>query len=212
MIYIQKGKEPESWTLKRLTPNAVYEATSGLRESLLKEQGYICAYCMRRIPAKDGKIDATSKIEHVLSQERHNNLQMDYGNMVVCCPGKINDGELHCDSSKGENDLLCSPLSSPAMSTIQYNPSDGRIKSSDPKYDKEINDVLNLNTQILMDNRSETWNAVRDYLTKRGWTLSNVRKELDIYQGKDSEGKRIPYCGIVIYFLTKKLRLLEAQK
>ena len=166
---------------------------------------------MRRIPAKDGKIDATSKIEHILSQENHKNLQMNYGNMVICCPGKMNDGELHCDSSKGENDLFCSPLSRTAMMTIQYNPSDGRIKSSNPNYDREINDVLNLNTQILMDNRSETWNAVCDYLTTQGWTLSNVRKELDRYQCKNIEGKRIPYCGIVIYFLTKKLRLLETQ-
>lgn len=211
MIYIQKGKEPESWTQRRLTPNAVYEATPDLRSSLLKEQGYICAYCMRRIPVKDGAINATSKIEHVLSRERHPELQMNYNNMVVCCPGKINDGELHCDSSKRENDLLCSPLSVNAMQTIQYNPSDGRIKSSDPNFDKEINDVLNLNTQILMDNRSETWNAVCDFLTSRGWTLTNIRKELNRYQNCNAEGKRIPYCGIVIYFLTKKMRVLEGK-
>ena len=211
MIYISKGKEPASWIQKRLTPNAVYEATPDLRASLLEEQGYICAYCMRRLPVKDGTIDARSKIEHIMSQENHPELQMNYSNMVICCPGKINDDELHCDSSKGENDLSCSPLSIDAMRTIQYNPSDGRIKSSDSRYDKEINDVLNLNTQILMDNRSETWNAVCDYLTRQGWTLSNIRKELSRYQSYNAKGQRIPYCGIVIYFLTKKMRVLEGK-
>jgi hypothetical protein len=54
MRRIEKNIEPREWTEYRLTQdNPPYESKLELRESLLKEQGYICAYCMRRIPVKD---------------------------------------------------------------------------------------------------------------------------------------------------------------
>lgn len=96
MILITKNKEPKAWTAHRMTPGATYEAKSELRTSLLKEQGYICAYCMRRIPIHDANSTETSRIEHIKCRERYKDLEMDYDNMVICCPGSIND-DFHCD-------------------------------------------------------------------------------------------------------------------
>lgn len=53
MILITKNKEPKEWTEYRNTPGVDYQAIPELIQSLLKEQGYICAYCMRRIPKQD---------------------------------------------------------------------------------------------------------------------------------------------------------------
>ena len=206
MIWINKQQEPASWTQRRLTPNATYEATPDLRDSLLKEQGYICAYCMRRLPVSDAPYEnATSKIEHLLSQKKHDELQLEYSNMVVCCPGRL-FGNLHCDASKGEEDIQCSPLSQEAMSTIQYY-NDGTIKSTNAAYNTEINDVLQLNIDILKSNRKALWEAVRKEIQRHDdRTLAFMRRVLDVYKSFDADGKRIPYCGIVIYKLTKRLR------
>ena len=51
MIYIQKGKEPASLTAYKKQAHAYYDGCNkdDIRENLLREQGYLCAYCMRRI-------------------------------------------------------------------------------------------------------------------------------------------------------------------
>jgi len=53
MRYIPKkiSNEPASLRATRLTDGANFDSTnkSDIREALLKEQGYLCAYCMRRI-------------------------------------------------------------------------------------------------------------------------------------------------------------------
>ena len=111
MILITKNKEPKEWTEYRNTPGVDYQAIPELVQSLLKEQGYICAYCMRRIPTKDKiyKKDGVNfvytnedhRVEHIKSREQHNDLKLDYTNMVVCCPGHIGAQD-HCDRLKDQ--------------------------------------------------------------------------------------------------------------
>ena len=64
MILINKNQEPKEWTEYCSTPGVTYQSIPELVDALLKEQGYICAYCMRRIPTKD-------KIEGKLTSEDH---------------------------------------------------------------------------------------------------------------------------------------------
>lgn len=209
MIWINKGKEPQEWTERCSTPNVKYEAIPELREALLREQGYICAYCMRRIPATDNGVDATSKIEHILSRENHPDLQMQYSNMVICCPGCIDGENLHCDASKGEKDIKCSPLKNDVMHTIRYMVSSAEIKSTNEEYNTELNNILCLNNSLLKQNRKEAWDSVCRQLSKVGWNSTNVRRALKHFREKDNNGKFSPYCGIIIYFLEIKLRKLE---
>lgn len=54
MITIKKGKEPISLTEYRASGGRKFDdldsaTKKDIRDSLLKEQGYICAYCMKRI-------------------------------------------------------------------------------------------------------------------------------------------------------------------
>lgn len=99
MRKILKQLEPREWTKHRLTPGAKYEAVPELRKALLEEQGYLCAYCMRRIPIRDTNSNESTRIDHILSRTKHPELQLNYSNMVVCCPGAITS-DFHCDKQK----------------------------------------------------------------------------------------------------------------
>ena len=58
MRYIPKksNNEPDSLRATRLTDGATYDECNknDVREALLNEQGYLCAYCMRRIENERG--------------------------------------------------------------------------------------------------------------------------------------------------------------
>lgn len=223
MIKIIKSEEPQGWKEYLQTPGALYQRNKDLVESLIKEQGYICAYCMRRIPCrdrlyeKDGQNYALtqedSRVEHVKSRKAHPDLQLNYDNMVLCCPGHIGADE-HCDRLKGERDLSFSPTDTMIINSLSYK-NDGTIISSVSEYDKELNDVLNLNTPLLKANRKEAWEEAKKQIIAqnkgRNWNKALVQGFIEKYSTKhtkEGEDRYIPYCGIIIYFLQKKLRLI----
>lgn len=94
----------------------------------MKEQGYICAYCMCRIPVKEHDIGIPRvKIEHIRSQsaadEEYSGL--DYYNMVAVCNGnaakKMHLKYLTCDAHKGDRTLSkVNPLKPETLETIYY--------------------------------------------------------------------------------------------
>lgn len=204
MRKIEKQSEPREWTAHRLTPGAKYEAKPELREALLKEQGSLCAYCMRRIPIRDTNSNETTRIDHILSRRNHPELQLNYSNMVVCCPGAITS-DFHCDKQKGENDITFNLFEDHFFHTLSYSSKDGRLKSSDTENDRQINELLNLNHALLKRNRLETLRGVIRMINNMGWTTSNIRHQIDIWNQKDLQGRYKPYNSIVLWFLKKKM-------
>lgn len=194
MRKIEKGKEPIEWLCYRKTHGVHYEAKPQLREALLVEQGYLCAYCMQRI------YENNSRIEHVLSRKNHPELQLDYKNMVLCCNGK-SGADYHCDRSKGESDVSFE-FNDALVDTLSYD-SRGAIKSSNATWDNEINSVLNLNNDLLKRNREETINGLIEGIKK--WNLANLKEVIEKWKAKDRDGKLKPYCGVAIYYLEKKI-------
>jgi len=164
---------------------------------------------MRRIPVADKGTNETSHIEHIIPQSSLTREEaMDYGNMVICCPGAITSTSeklCHCDRHKGESPISFSPLDENFISTLSYS-GDGTIKSSDSTYDRELNDVLNLNIGILKANRNAVRKELLGSFGKRKIRKSDLEKILHVYSSKDAEGKRKEYCGVVINYITKKLR------
>lgn len=205
MRKITKNKEPKEWTEYRLTPNVDYESIPELRKSLLQEQGYICAYCMRRIPHKDKNCNEDSRIDHILSRDKNQDKKLDYTNMVICCPGAISK-EFHCDKLKGDQDITFSLFDDSFIPTLKYSTKNGSIKSTNPTWNKEMNSILNLNNEILKANRLETLNGVICSLAEKHWTSSELRKKLEEWDNKDKKDKFKPYCGIVVWYLNKKLK------
>lgn len=233
MILINKNNEPKEWTNYRMTPGVDYQAIPELVDSLLKEQGYICAYCMRRIPIKDRlynksgtdyrMTDEDHRVEHMKSRENHDDLKLDYSNMVICCPGHIGD-EDHCDRLKGSKDISFSPHDPAFIDTLSYT-SEGKIVSSNAKYQREIEGLLNLNTKLLVRGRK----AVRDEVIRNlnhicknngNWNKATIsdylRKYESMYaverQKEDGQTERrlehYQYCGIISWYLRKKLKQL----
>lgn len=199
MILINKGSEPNAWMRYRLTQGAEFRAIPELKDSLLKEQGYLCAYCMARID-KDHM-----KVEHFKPQSLYPQDIFAYGNLLACCLGKTQE-ESHCDTSKGNAEISLSPLSSSCVNTLSYESGTGKIKSSDPDYDRELDCPLHLNTPIIRQNRREELQGVIKALQSEGFNSGAMHRLLKRWDSVDEEGKRKPYCGIVIYFLGKKLK------
>lgn len=205
MIKIDKQAEPQEWKHYRCTTNANYtdapaKAKNVLRQSLLEEQGFICAYCMGRINNR------TSKIEHIKSQSKHSDLQLHYDNMVACCKDETTEMQ-HCDTSKGNQEISFSLFDEAFIKTLQYGTKDGEITSSNTQWDKEIKEILRLNAAILKANRSEVLKAITQWLgnSKGEAVKSDVQHKLTAYINKDVEGKKKPYCGIVIWYLKRWL-------
>ena len=91
------------------------------------------------------------------------------------------------------------------MSTVNIR-CKNQIRSSDDTYDREINEVLNLNHALLKRNRHRTLTGVINQLNKKdSWKRSQIRTLLNEWDSKDGEGTYKPYNGIVVWFLKKKL-------
>ncbi len=205
MRKINKGAEPAEWLEYRLTPGVDYQAIPALRESLLKEQGYICAYCMRRIPHRDNNSNEDSRIDHMKSRSGHPDLKLDYRNMVICCPGAINN-DFHCDKKKDEESITFDLFCDEFINTLSYQSSDGTIKSSNVAYDNEINKYLNLNNALLKQNRLQVLTAVINKLGKKSpWAAADIKRLISEWDTMQ-DGKFYAYNGIVLWYLKKKLK------
>jgi uncharacterized protein (TIGR02646 family) len=216
MILIKKGKEPYAWQKYRTTPGVQYQAIPALVQALLQEQGYLCAYCMRRIPVCDPGSTERHRVEHLEPRTLHPDRALDYRNMVACCPGHIGS-EDHCDRSKRDQEITCSPLDAHFIDTIAYS-SDGTIRSTDAVWTQEMNDILHLNTPLLKENRHSVVVAltlkIRYEMDRKHKTKLQILKSLlEKYDYTDKSGAPFePYCGVAIYFLRKMIRQEEAKR
>lgn len=198
----------------RNTSGATYQSQDYLVESLLREQGYICAYCMRRIPCKD-RINGVltqedHRVEHIMCRNIYPDLQLSYNNMVICCPGHVGENP-HCDRLKEDSPISFSPLDPAFISTLYYE--NGEIKSTNTVWDKEMTEVLNLNDIALVKARKNMLSGVISQITKaipqKQWTKQVIEKYIrkyDTMQAEKMKMKYYPYCGIVVYYLMKKLK------
>lgn len=209
MRNIVKRGEPKSLETHRCSFLADYNNyvdKQGLRESLVAEQRGICCYCMSRVVADLHAM----KIEHWQCQTRFSGRQLDYSNLLgTCIGGEGKPSKLqHCDTRKGDLDLSKNPAD-PAHDVervIRYG-SDGVIRSTDPVFDRELNDVLNLNTPLLKDNRKEALTGFIESRPKNGaWNEPLLRKWLEQNSGQSGTGDLQPFCQIVAYWLRKRLK------
>ncbi|MGI6501668.1 MAG: hypothetical protein ACOX1S_12520 [Anaerostipes sp.] len=214
MIYIEKKSEPTSLRLQRETPGADFDSLDkrSLRKSLLEEQGYLCAYCMKRI-----REDKSVKIEHYHARNSEN--QMDYENLLAVCTGnqtlrddkgKVQRDRFTCDSCKGEKELHINPQSKYDMKTIKYTNS-GFIQSSREDFQNDIDYILNLNDVHghLIRNREHALKPIISRLHKlrKGQDAMPILRKLEKYcNEKDECGKLPEYAGIMRWYVAKQIR------
>jgi len=199
MKYIKKNLRLEPKSLikyRKTTQNATYKGFSDtdglLKKALLKEQGYLCGYCMKRLlDEKDCSVEHyISQIRHPDSkykQKKHKEKSLVYNNMIAVC---LNDGE-HCDKSRGNIPFkILNPHNNSCENYIKYT-KQGKIKSREnEKVDFDL-DTLKLNCQTLTDARIEFWEKAKDkFIGKHPlgtWTkkLLNVEKQIYIEKKDD---------------------------
>ncbi len=209
MILIKKGKEPHSLTEHKKQLYASYDNCNkdDIRSSLLREQGYLCAYCMRRI-TKDHM-----KIEHWYPESKLDEVgRMEYANMLGCCEGH-KEGCSHegdtCDTHKGDTQITETPVKEDHIAKIRYKSGTGEIYSDDPVIDYDLNVTLNLNCeeQYLKENRKEVLDALKSHIRRKG-SLSRAEweKYLKLYDSVDAKNQRKEYAGIATWYINRKLR------
>lgn len=218
MKRIVKGNEPASLVEHRASQHASYEnlKKDDVRTSLLKEQGNLCCYCMRRIP--ESEKNPGSKIEHFLSQEEHKGEELNYRNMLLACLG--NEGSPKrlqtCDSFKGSSALSFNPSDNARNieDLIGYK-ANGEIYSSDEQLNSDLDSVLNLNIKSLKDNRREIYLAVQNRIQIEGRKIGqqNLKKRF-LEKEKEkwlalSASKYREYCLVGVHVIDKKLKNLR---
>lgn len=213
MIYIKKQPEPHSLTEYKKQSNAYYDGfrnKNDIREKLLEEQGYLCAYCMRRIP----NIDSCT-IEHYKPQQLCSASEaLDYNNMLGVC--KINRNTRKqfqtCDSHRGSVPLVVNPLNAVSVSRIAYDERTGIIYSENKQINHDLNDTLNLNCaeSRLQINRRASLEAFKQYLTKHKsngtWHQQFLFKFCEMYCSKDSNNQYREYLGIILWYINKRIK------
>lgn len=155
-----------------------------IREALLIEQHYLCAYCMSSI--ENNPLHTT--IEHWLPLSKSKETALDYRNFLATCKGgsdidaSVLKGTrlLCCDANKGDNDTLTlDPRNKEMLSGITYL-SDGIMEYQDtPLFDcsaiqNDIDKVLRLNGKI----NSE-------HICKQDTSTQLVKHRKDVFQNTE---------------------------
>ena len=219
MIEIKKGREPDKLLRYRQQNGASYEqmdkeVKEELLGKLLEEQGHICAYCMRRIPERRalpvGVAPVT--IEHWFPRNPESKEDvgqgLNYRNMFAVCSGNRGCGNregLTCDARRGNESIKVNPCDVDTLHGITYT-SSGRIQSSDPEIDEDINERLNLNSESisLPENRKQVLQVLIDDVRKNHGTGDislYCRRKLE--QIRNACNPKMPYVGIMIWWLKK---------
>lgn len=146
--------------------NVFYYSKSELKGELLKEQFFICAYCMDRLEQ-----DHKCTIDHVVPKSINARLYtFDYNNLVATCSGsavierdgkgrRINAANRHCNNKKAEQDILVSPLQEGCAEKFTFT-EEGEILGNDVDANLTI-EVLGLDCEKLIIARR---NAIRSVI------------------------------------------------
>ena len=189
--------------------NPPIKTRTNILQDLLQEQGYICAYCMRRISLEN------ATIEHIIGQsykdedgkEIGKGKDTDYNNMLAVCNGNSCKKGNHCDKSRSESQskgrvkLFISPLKKSQMENIRFTHS-GKIYyknlDEESKENFDLNKVLNLNCSALVESRKRILENIRKL---HNYNKDRAKKLLETWEEKNPEFKE--YCQIAIFELKK---------
>lgn len=207
MLHIKKGRIPSSFLTFSQKDDAHFDTMptdvkQELRESLWREQGGICAYCMKKIEANG----TSMKIEHFQARNEANELV--YKNLLAVCHGGDRGLAEHqtCDTRKGDKELHVSPLDKATMQRIYYS-NGGEIFIDDSSLQQELNLILNLNDEDLIYNRQKVLRAYQRGLKKFKRRFNNEfwKKEYNRFSTK-KDGCYLSYVGILLWYISKKYK------
>lgn len=133
---------------------------------------------------------------------------LDYRNMFAVCSGNRGCGNRKgttCDARRGNQPIKVNPCDAGTLRGITYT-SAGRIKSSDPEIDEDLNERLNLNSESLSlsETRKQVLQAMlEDIQRKHGTGDISLYCRRKLEKIKEMNDEKIPYVGILIWWLEK---------
>ncbi len=158
------------------------------------------------------------EIEHSKPRSDSPELQLNYNNLLASCSGNRGYGKknLHCNGRKGDYEaktrnyqMTLNPADSKNCENYIKYSSSGKILSDNDIINDELNNILNLNFQTLIDNRTTALDAVIGALNKKfpkkNWSKESIQKKLNEYSSKDADGKYSEYCQYIVVYLSKRL-------
>jgi uncharacterized protein (TIGR02646 family) len=226
---ILKNSEPTIFTAWKANANEDWTPTfnklqnpekAAVRRSLLKEQGFICAYCCSEI--KDDV--KTTVIEHFIPQsdaEKGVENALNYENLFASCDGTKLDNKAKkaiycCDESKKDqfrnpenpNIILIKPTEKDKNAFIceqafGYTVAGGVFAMETPFKEDALYSlkVLNLDNSLLKRQRKEVCSFLLD---ENGNVLDLTEAEVEkirAYYAQKVDDKFQPFCQTVLYFL-----------
>ena len=165
----------------------------------MKEQGYICCYCERRLN------DEYSHIEHFNPQSNDPSATLDYINMLCSCQNQLKKGKpRHCGHSKGnwfDEDLLISPLDLDCEERFVYT-ADGKIQPAN-EFDNAATmtiEKLKLDIEKLNDSRKK---AIEPFLDEH-LSDSEFLEFVNGYLKKNSDDAYNEFWTTIDYLFVQK--------
>ncbi len=185
MRYIKKGAEPhifKEWKRnnKDSPENLCYKncpEKNAIKESLLEEQGYLCAYTLQRLNGVDD-----CHIEHIRPQNTTPEHALDYGNMVACFPNNGGDTSLRYGAPiKGGTPIVLgenfiSPHHPSCEEYFHYD-NQGKVQAVPADYAAAISTIgmLQLNHGNLAELRQSAIEAHGIAISRRRVTRNNIK-------------------------------------
>lgn len=226
MRQIRKNPEPDyfiRWKNNFKTASgrdAAYEDLAGtgeyvrLKESLLKEQGYICCYCEKQIGQQQDLRDC--EIEHFMPRHPDKRVlsaaecktcrdaQLTYTNLFACCKGELADSADHCNHKKDNwfsFDTCISPADPNIHGCFGFR-LDGKIFGKNHE-GREMEKHLNLGSYVLDEQRKAAFDTMletdfedEDLMNDRDY-VEAVIGDYDNMQ----DGKFAQFCSMITYCL-----------
>lgn len=227
MRYIRKKAEPKffkDWKQQFYITNGrqpVYDDLKGtntylkLKETLAKEQGYVCCYCEKYIGTSSNNLDCD--IEHFMPRHPDKryltkaecmtceSAQLDYTNLMASCKGEWQDFLDHCNHKKNNwyNFKTCiSPTDERIVTVFGYS-SQGKIfPINGNAFGSDMQKHMNLNSEVLKRQRREAYITVleqefddEELMDDIDYIKATIQEYKEMHDGRYFEfGSMISYC------------------
>jgi len=204
--HIQKRREPGALTSYRSSPGARYDGDSGfpevkeaIRKALVAEQRGLCCFCEMRVRPTARAM----RVAHRTPQSVDPSRDLDWRNLLAACCGNEGNTPTHCDVAQHNTPLKLDPTQKAHRETLRFE--GARLASSNPEFFGEIDQVLALNSGLLLDRREAALSAyIKVWFDGRGSVGREVLERMR--SALDGPGELPPYVSYLQSWLDRQQR------
>ncbi|WP_223754975.1 retron system putative HNH endonuclease [Myxococcus sp. RHSTA-1-4] len=176
--------------------------------ALLRDQGYVCCYCERRIDPD--RAQRESHIEHLQPRHHAPELALEFSNLLACCQAGLEEQPrqvpAHCGHLKGDTPIEVHPLMRDCRDYFVFDSAGGvRPNDADPARAaaaRRTIDTLGLDIPKLVAQRNMAIEAVLPLLQDDAFGDDALRAFLAAFDGKDAKGHHSPFATAVVQVLS----------